>query len=57
MFANAQGGLILIGVPEQRDSIGQPTGLPDPSAELGVVAVNPESLLHVLANVRRGRRS
>src|SRR6266481_9752719 len=45
MFANAQGGLLLIGVPEQRDADGQPTGLPDPAAELGIEIGNPESLL------------
>jgi Putative DNA-binding domain len=45
MFANAQGGVLLIGVSEQRDSAGQPTGLPDPAAELGIFVENPESLL------------
>ncbi len=45
MFANAQGGLLLVGVPEQRDLQAQPTGLPDPAAPLGVQINNPESLL------------
>src|SRR5438046_3183890 len=46
MFANAQGGVILIGVQEKRDSeTGQPTGAPDPSAPLGIEITNPESLL------------
>lgn len=46
MFGNAQGGLLLIGVQEQRDDLNQPTGLADPSAELGIQTPNPESLLH-----------
>jgi predicted HTH transcriptional regulator len=45
MFANAQGGLLLIGVSEQRDDRGQPTGLPDPAAKLGIEVENPELLL------------
>lgn len=45
MFANAQGGLLLIGVPEQRDEKGQPTGLPDSAAQIGIEIENPELLL------------
>jgi hypothetical protein len=45
MFANAKGGTLLIGVPELRDADGQPTGTPDPSAELGIVCANPEQQL------------
>lgn len=46
MFSNAQGGILLIGVPEARDaSGGQPTGIPDPAAPLGIAVQNPESLL------------
>ena len=35
MFANAQGGILLIGVPERRDEQGQPTGTPDPGGIIG----------------------
>jgi hypothetical protein len=45
MFANANGGTLLIGVLELRDTEGQPTGTPDPSAELGIVCANPEQQL------------
>ena len=45
MFANAQGGLLLIGITERRDDQGQPTGIPDPEQRLGVVVGNPEALL------------
>lgn len=45
MFANASGGILLIGVPEQRDERGQPTGIPDPTAVLGLEINNPEALL------------
>ena len=45
MFANAQGGLILIGISEQRDEDGQPTGTPDPEAVLGIELPNPEAVL------------
>lgn len=45
MFANAAGGLLLIGVPERRDANGQPTGAPDPDADLGVDVPNPEAVL------------
>src|SRR4051794_16810540 len=36
MFANAGGGILLLGISEQRDAGGQPTGLPDPNAQLGL---------------------
>jgi len=45
MFANALGGILLIGISEQRDVNGQPTGIPDPAAQLGVQLQNPEQLL------------
>ena len=45
MFANAGGGILLIGVSEQRDENGQATGVPDPTATLGVEISNPEQLL------------
>jgi len=45
MFANAQGGTLLIGVQERRDEQGQPTGSPDPAAPLGVQVQNPEAVL------------
>src|ERR1039458_3125473 len=56
MFANAGGGILLIGINEQRDADGQPTGMPDPNAELGVELPNPEKLLQaydarVVANI------
>jgi hypothetical protein len=37
--------LLLIGVSEQRDDRGQPTGLPDLAAKLGIEVENPELLL------------
>jgi predicted HTH transcriptional regulator len=45
MFANAGGGIILIGIDERRDDQGQPTGAPDPDAEIGINIPNPELLL------------
>jgi hypothetical protein len=45
MFANSQGGLLLIGISEQRDAQGQPTGIPDPDAVLGIEVPNPEAVL------------
>jgi hypothetical protein len=45
MFANAGGGILLIGVSELRDGNNQPTGTPDPNAALGVDLPNPEMLL------------
>jgi Putative DNA-binding domain len=45
MFANAGGGLLLLGVPEARDENNQPTGRPNPNAELGIELANPEQLL------------
>jgi hypothetical protein len=45
MFANTAGGIILIGVAERRDEQGQPTGLPDPAAPLGIESLNPEAVL------------
>jgi Putative DNA-binding domain len=45
-FANAEGGILLIGVPEVRDpGNGQPTGAPDLSKLEGIDTSNPESLL------------
>jgi hypothetical protein len=45
-FANAEGGILLIGVPELRDpGSGQPTGSPDLGKFEGIAASNPESLL------------
>lgn len=48
MFANAEGGILLIGVPEQRDTQGQPTGIPDPAGPLGINVPNPEAALLAL---------
>jgi hypothetical protein len=45
MFANAGGGILLIGISEQRDANNQPTGTPDPNAALGVDLPNPEMTL------------
>jgi Putative DNA-binding domain len=45
MFANANGGTILIGIPELRDDANQPTGVPDPVSEIGVELPNPEQQL------------
>src|SRR6266478_2437772 len=45
-FANAEGGILLIGVPEARDTKnGQPTGAPDLSRFEGIEAANPQSVL------------
>jgi len=44
-FANAEGGILLIGIPEQRDSNAQPTGVPDLDKFTGIDSANPESLL------------
>jgi Putative DNA-binding domain len=57
MFANAGGGILLIGIDERRDANGQPTGMPDPNAVLGVDLFNPEQLLQaydarVIANIQ-----
>lgn len=45
MFANTIGGILLIGIPEMRDERGQPTGVPDPAAILGVEIANAEAVL------------
>lgn len=45
MFANSSGGVLLIGVPERRDELGQPTGAPDPAAPIGLELPNPELVL------------
>lgn len=57
MFANSGGGILLIGISEQRDAIGQPTGMPNPDAELGIEIPNTEMVLQaydarVIANVQ-----
>jgi hypothetical protein len=45
-FANAEGGILLIGIPEMRDpKNGQPSGAPDVSKFEGVESPNPESVL------------
>ena len=44
MFANAGGGILLIGVSELREN-NQPTGTPDPNVALGVELPNPEQAL------------
>jgi hypothetical protein len=45
-FANAEGGILLIGVPEVRDSgNGQPTGAPDLSKFEGIESTNPDAVL------------
>src|SRR3989442_13659358 len=46
MFANAAGGIMLIGVPERRDGEGQPAGTPDPGGILGLEVPNPEAVLN-----------
>jgi predicted HTH transcriptional regulator len=48
MFANAEGGVLLIGIPELRDPQGQPTGMPDPDARIGLELQNPEATLQAL---------
>lgn len=45
MFANTIGGILLIGIPEMRDESGQPTGVPDPAAVLGIEIANAEAVL------------
>lgn len=35
MFANAAGGVLLIGVPELRGADEQPSGIPDPDGDSG----------------------
>jgi predicted HTH transcriptional regulator len=44
-FANAEGGIILIGIPEQRDSNGRPTSVPDLNKFTGIDSSNAETLL------------
>src|SRR6266404_279102 len=45
-FANAEGGILLLGVPEVRDAeTGKPTGVPDLGNFQGIEAPNPESVL------------
>jgi hypothetical protein len=44
-FANAEGGVILIGIPEVRDSDGKPTGVPDGVKCQGLTLTNPEPVL------------
>ncbi len=44
-FANAEGGIVLIGVDERRDDQEQPTGSPDPNVSLGIDDPNPERVL------------
>jgi hypothetical protein len=46
MFANAIGGILLLGIPERRDGDGQPTGAPDPAGILGLDLPNPELVLN-----------
>jgi hypothetical protein len=46
MFANSSGGVLLIGVSEQRDERGQSTGAPDPAVPLGLDLQNPEAILN-----------
>jgi len=48
MFANTEGGVLLIGIPELRDPQGQPTGMPDPDARIGLELQNPEATLQAL---------
>jgi len=45
MFANTNGGILIIGVSDLRDEHGQATGVPDPDAVLGLVIDNPERVL------------
>jgi hypothetical protein len=45
MFANSSGGVLLIGILERRDAGQQPTGLPDPTAPLGLELPNAEAVL------------
>lgn len=46
MFANAAGGIMLVGIQEQRDEQGQPTGVPAVDAVLGLEVPNPEAVLN-----------
>jgi len=57
MFANSGGGILLLGISEQRDAGGQATGLPDADAQLGLEIPNPEAVMQgydarVLGNVQ-----
>jgi hypothetical protein len=45
MFANTEGGILLLGISERRDEQGQPTGVPDPAGVLGIDVENPEAVL------------
>jgi hypothetical protein len=45
MFANSQGGLLLVGIAEARDAAGHPTGIPDDNVPLGIEIQNPEDTL------------
>ena len=45
MFANSGGGILLIGIGERRDDQGQPTGSPDPNAQIGIDIPNAELVL------------
>jgi hypothetical protein len=45
MFANTEGGILLLGIPERRDEQGQPTGVPDAAGDLGLELENPEAVL------------
>jgi hypothetical protein len=45
MFANSSGGILLLGISERRAEDGQPTGIPDPAAPLGIELPNPEMVL------------
>jgi len=48
MFANASGGMLIIGVDEVRDEEGKPTGTPS-ATDIGVSIDNPEKLLDAYA--------
>ena len=45
IFANSQGGVLLLGIMDTRDERGQATGIPDPDAQLGLEVANPELVL------------
>lgn len=45
MFANANGGILLLGIPEQRGEDEQPTGVPDAAGVLGLEIGNPQAVL------------
>lgn len=52
-FANASGGDLIYGVPDKRDSSGQPTGIPD--APVGLPDLNLDKVrLGLLASIRSG---